>query len=353
MAKEDFRVGVAFGVQSAFGTANATIAALAGSLATADGIVLGHREAGDAESGITLPSFVRVESEKPDVAASFTKQFPDLLRHEPQGFAIAVPMKGNGVTSTPSAGQAAPLAGIDALLQMSGLIGANGTNPIRSFTPRHAGSSGGSTIYGTAKLWIDDLSYVISDLLVESFEIELTPGGLAIATFNLTVGTYDPATGRVEAVTFPTFNYGTMETLSAPRVVGVAHTWGQSRGFESMTVSIENEVESFQDSNLTTGRGQSQTGRTVSVEARIFVDDTNDGYDFDAIERTTAPTDDMTMQIGTVAAPAATINAFGITVNNVHPNSVKRTREGQYLIDEISASGTATTAGGEFTLSFN
>ena len=353
MAKEDFRVGIAFGVQAAFGTPDATIAALSGSLTTANGIVLGHRDAGDANSGITLPSFVRIESEKPDVAASFTKQFPDLLRHEPQGFAIAIPLKGNGVTSTPSAGQAAPLAGVDALLNMSGLVGANGTAPIRSFTPRHAGSTDGSTKYGTCKLWIDDLSYVIYDLLVETMEIELTPGGLAIATFNFTVGSYEPSTGRVEGVTFPTFNYGTMETLSAPRVVGVAHTWGQSRGFESMTVSIENEIESFQDSNAPNGLGKSQTGRTVSVEARIFVDDANDGYDFDAIERTVAPTDDMTMQIGTVAGAGQTINAFGITVNNVHPNSVKRTREGQYLIDEISASGTATTAGGEFTLSFN
>lgn len=353
MAKKDWRIGIAFGVQTAFGTPNATIAGLSGSLTTANGIVLGHREAGDAESGITVPQFARIELEKPDVAASFTKQFPDLLRHEPQGFALTVPVKGNGVTSTPSAGQALPLAGIDALLRMSGLVGANGTAPVYNYTPRHAGSSGGSTVYGTAKLWIDDISFVVSDLLVEKLDLELTPSGLALATFAFTIGTYSPATDRVESVTFPTFNYGTMESLSAPRVVGVGHAWGQTRGFQSMTVSIENEIETFPDSNATTGQGQSQTGRQISLNAEIFVDDANAGYDFDAPERTSAPTDDMTLQVGTIAGAGNTLNAFRLDVNNLHINSVKRNRSGQYLIDELEGFATGTSAGSELTLIFS
>ena len=202
--KKEWKIGAAFGVQSALGTINTTVRDLSGALGVTNGIVLGHRGSGDAESGITLPNFVRVDDEKPSVAASFTEQFPDLLRIEPQGFAITVPLKGNGVVSTPSAGQALPLAGIDALLRAAGLVGANGTAPAYNYTPRHAGSSGGSTIYLTAKLWVDNISWAFSDLAVDSMEIEMTPGGIALATFNFGVPKFD-TTLRVEGVTFPTF----------------------------------------------------------------------------------------------------------------------------------------------------
>ena len=89
----------------------------------------------------------------------------------------SMPFVPKSCCSAPPAGEAKPDAGIDARWQMAGFVGANGTNPLYEYTPRHAGSSGGSTIYGTLKLWIGDLSFVLWDALIESLSIVINAGG--------------------------------------------------------------------------------------------------------------------------------------------------------------------------------
>ena len=61
MAYEDFDgLAIAVGVQSDFETINDTIRDLAGVIDETDGCVLGDRESGDADSGISSPDLAGV-----------------------------------------------------------------------------------------------------------------------------------------------------------------------------------------------------------------------------------------------------------------------------------------------------
>ena len=77
MADQNWNIGIAIGVQSAFDTINATVRDLSGSLGVSDGIVLGDLESGDAESGITVPDIERIFRAVADVG--FTRNFSTFL----------------------------------------------------------------------------------------------------------------------------------------------------------------------------------------------------------------------------------------------------------------------------------
>lgn len=353
MADETWKVGMAVGTQSALGTPNNDIVIAASSLAVSDGIVLGDREEGDADSGISIPTIERSEREVADVAASFTRSFGSFLKAVVTGFSVAVQLKGNGAASTPSSGEAKPDAGIDALMQMAGWAGANGSAPLYEYTPAHDGSSGGSTVYGTVKLWVADLSFVFSDVAA-NLKVEFTPAGLAIATFDLVVGTHDPATDFADTVTFPTFAYGNQQTLSAPIVKGVGCAWGQTRGFESLTFTTDNNLNQIGDSNQTTGERTAQDGRLITLDGALYVNTSDSDYAYQATVNTTAPTDDLSFQVGTIAGASDTLNAVKFEANNLSSQSVKYNRQGTATVVELSgAKCTGTTAGSEAKITFN
>jgi hypothetical protein len=357
MADQSFSIGMALDVQSAFGTPNATIAALAGTVNATDGAVLGDKASGDADSGISIPQIVPIVREVAAVAASFTESADSFQRATVEGFSIAFPLQGNNVDATPAAGEASIATahkGIHAILYSAGLIAANGAAPAVEYTPRHAGSAGGPTIYSTVKLWIADLSFVFTDCLVDTFNIVCTPGGNAIMTANFKVGKHDPATGFADGVSFPTFGYGTQATLAAPVVAGVNFTWGVVRGFETMNIGCSNEIEEFGDSNVAvTGIRQAQTRRVFTVDGRLYLDSTDSDFEYQKTIGATAPTEDLSFQIGT-AATTGFINAIKLEVNNLQSRGVKWDKIGTATIAELSsAKATSLTAGTEFKLSFN
>lgn len=334
-------VALAFGTQSALGTVNATIAGLSGSIDSTDGIVLGDRESGDANSGITLPSVERVERALADLG--FTRQPGSFQRSSVSNLAITIPLKGNGVTSTPSAGQAKPLAGIDALLLASGFSGANGTSPVYTYTPS------GTTTYGTAKLWVADLSYVFMDC-VTTFSLTPKPGDIALATFTINVGSVN---AFADTVTFPTLDYTTQSSLSAPVVQGVAHSWSTTRGFNSLTITNENSIAEIEDSNQSTGIRLVQEGRSFDVSGTLFVDSADSDFEYQNVIASAAPTADLSFQLGSVAGASDTINAVLVSANNLQLTSAKDVKLGTVLGKEIAGYTTGATANSEFTLTFN
>lgn len=350
MADQEFKIGFAIGVQSGFGTPNATIAGLSGSLSSSDGIVLGDRESGDAESGILIPSIESAFREVAAVSGSFTEQADAFLRAVVNGFGIALPLQGNGATATPATGEAQPLAGIDATLQSLGLAGANGTAPVVAYTP-----VSGATVYSTIKLWIGDLSFVFTDCIVESGQVVFTPGGNGILTANFAVGTHDPATDFADGVTFPTFDYTTQASLAAPTVEGVNFTWGQVRGFNTLTLNIENTIEEAGDSNVaSTGLRQTQTRRMFTIDGTLYLDDGDSDFEYQGLVSSSAPTADLSFQVGDVAGAAEVLNAYLVEVNNLQAKAIKYNRIGTATVVELTgAKATATAAGGEFTLTFN
>jgi hypothetical protein len=357
MADESFEgVALAIGVQSAFGTENTTVSGLDSTSATdlADGFVLGDAESGTAESGITLPSNVGLFRSVAKVAASFTERADKFQKIEVNGLAISWVMQGNGSSGSVAAGFAAVdgiIPGLDAILQCAGLEAANSTSPTVQYTPR------GTTIFSTIKLFQADQSFVFTDCLVESLDLAFTPGEVVIATANFTVGAFDAENDVGADLTFPTLDYEEMSSLTGPTVEGVAFAaFGQTRGFESLSISIANTVEKFGDSNVeTSGQRQAQTKRVVSVTGTIYCHEDDSDAALAQLISSTAPTADLSFQVGTaVTSTADTYNAFAIEVHNLQPKDIKYNRIGDDLAVELNDSkATSTTAGEEFYLIFN
>ncbi len=349
-------VAVAVGVQSAFGTPHASVPGLTTPLTLADGCVLGDAESGDAESGIVIPNIVGIHRDVAKVAASFTESADAFKKTDVTGFSISWIMQGNGASPTPVVGEAdlsVIIPGLEAIFESAGLIGSTGGAGVeQDYDPRHAGSAGGATIYSTWKIWHGDLAMVFSDCLVESLEFVSTSGGFVIATANVVVGTFDTATA-IDGFTFPTIDYEEMASLTGPTVEGVAFLWNETHGFETLTIKITNTIEKFGDSNVaTSGERQSQSKRVITVSGTLYVETTDSDAHFQNLISPTAPTADLSFQVGT---PGATpINAFKFFVNNLQAKDLKYARRGSALVVELNeAKATATVAGGEFQLQMN
>jgi hypothetical protein len=344
MADQSWAIGFACDVQVDVDTLNATVAALSGSLVSSDGIVLGDRDSGEHNSGITLPSHIRQGRAVADVAGSLSKQDDSFLRVDTQGMQISVPLKGNGATSTPLAGEAKPLVGIDALLQAAGWEGANGAAPLYVY------ELGSSTIYLTVKLWVADVAYVYKSVACERFEMVSTPGGISVATFDLVPSSVESVT---DGTAFPTFDYGTQTSLDAPVVQGVAHAFGQTRGFNQWTLTIDNAIADIEDSNQPSGIRKEQDERTIDAAATLFVDDSDSDFDYAQLVDTAAPSDAASYQVGTIAGPAGEINAYLFEMDTPRNIEHKATKLGGATGSELTMRATATAAGEEARLTFN
>ena len=353
MADQDFEgIALAIGTQtSGFNVVNGTIKALSGALVVGDGIILGDKNSGDAETGITLPNMSRIEREATQVASSFTQQADDFIREVVEGLAITFPLKGNGDDSgTPTVGAAQPHAGIDELLGTAGLEGANGiAEPDYIYTPRATAE------YSPIHLWVANLDFILMDCLCETLTIESTAGENALVTANFKVGSVESWN---DGVTFPTFTWGTQASLAAPTVEGVNFTnFGQVRGFENLTITVTNGIEEFGDSNVaTTGIRQSQTNRVITVDGRIYLNSTDSAIEHTELVNTSAPTSDLSFQLGTAetGGGSETMNAALVTVNNLQPKDIKYDRTGTAAVVELSgAKATSTTAGTEFSIEYN
>jgi hypothetical protein len=341
MAEITFQLAAAFGVQSVAGTADATIAALSGSLGEADGFVLGDPESGVGETGIEWAT-ARELKEKANVSGSFTKQPSTFLSEQVQTFSISFPLMGRGTSSPAADADYTPAKGIDALLRSCGLAGAGGAGNSWEYTPASAQII-------TAKLFLSGSYWVIKDCIAESAELTQTPGEVGVLTVNLR-GTID----SFGAVAFPTINYGNQASISAPAVKGVGHNWGisaASRSFTDATLTISNEVEEIPDSNSSTGKRSRQTAREIALAATIYADTGDIDFERAELVRTTTPTEPQTWQVGT--AGGATANAYKITLTNPEIRSLKVDRSGDSEVLEVELVAVETVANTEFSLLFN
>ena len=342
----------AIGTQAGgFGTVNATVRDLAGALVVGDGIILGDKNSGDAETGITLPTFSKIEREQAQLAGSFTQQADEFIRKVIEGLSITFPLKGNGADAgAPDADAAKPFAGIDELLGTAGLVGATGAaDPDYIYTPRATAE------YSTIKLWIADLAWVFKDCLVDALKFEFTAGENCLITADFKVGSIQQFN---DGVTFPTFTWDSQASLAAPTVEGVAFAnFGQTRGLENLSITIQNNIVEFGDSNVSsTGIRQSQVDRVITVDGRIYLETADSSAEYDALVNTNAPTDDLSLQLGDpdVGGAETELNAALITVNNLQAKSIKYDRTGTAAVVELSgAKATSTSAGTEFSLEYN
>lgn len=345
-------VGFAIGKQSAFGAVNTTIRDLgAGPHAVSTGIVLGDKDSGDAESGITLPNMSAIYREVSQVASSFTQSADFFLREAIEGLAITFPLKGNGRDAgAPTVGLAAPDVGIIDIYGCAGLVGANGAAaPDYKFTPR------ATTEYATIHLWVADMDFVFRDCVCDVMKIAFPPGGAPLVTANFKVGAVN---NFGEPITFPTFTWAQQASFAPKVVAGVAFSaFGQTRGFENLEITITNTIAEYGDSNVaTTGLRQAQTERIITVDGRIYAETADSDAEHTALVNPVAPTADLSFQIGVADVGGAETELEGvlINVNNLQATEIKYDRTGSALAVELSgAKATALTAGDEFMIEYN
>lgn len=358
MAEVSHGVLVAVGVQTDSTTINGDIRDLhdATSVASSDGIVLGHAGSGDDETGVTLPEFVKVFQENPDVAGSFTKSASTFDRVDAEGMSIAFVLKGNGATSTPGADEALPLAGIDALLRGAGLQSA-----LSDSNSDYSYNSEAGTTYLSVRVWAGGQTWLLKGCVVESLTMALVGGESTVCTCNISVGaladdTSDGAGSDPEVRAIPTtITYGTQSTLTPPQSKGVTFTWGASRCYGELSVEIANSVSTITDSCQTSGVRLVQDSRAFNVSGTIW-QDTAVGADFEWNQLVDGAVNaDMIGQIGTAAGatPGATLNAYKFTLNDVDIRSVSYEKAGAYSRAVLAGVCTSTTASTEFTLTFN
>ena len=351
MADEPYvGTAIAVGVQTELGTVNDTIAALGNGDET-NGYVLGILDAGDAKSGITLPTMTRIGREKAELA-NFTRQPTSFLRADISGLSIAVQMMGEGGDSgAPDEGACKPHAGLHALWESLCLEGTNGSNPLYVYTP----ATGITDKYLTIKLFAGDQSWVFMDALA-SCVIDLPPGDIGVATFSFEVGSLN---AQADGVTFPTVDYGTQSTLSAPVVQTPAtddtHEWpdGTAKGFNSYSLAINTNLSKIPDSNQTTGERVILEGREIALTQRTWILEADTGFEYDELIRTTISTSAVATQVGDIAGSSETVNAYKIELLEPEVTSLKYDRLGTDLVVDSVVEARSDAEGGDFKLTFN
>lgn len=352
-----FEVGFAVGVQTGLGSINTTIRDLvagggsggAGEIVSADGALLGDPSAGVGESGISV-RFRRELREKAKLG-NFTLQASDFLREAIEGFALSWAVKGNGVTiaGSPTDADYLLLAAHDALLQglSLGAAGWGGGNG-QVYTPA-------PVVYLTGKLWLGRresdsacLAWVFEDMIA-SGRIVYTPEGIAVATADLSVGNV----AQFAEETFPTFDYGTQASESAPVVEGTAFAWGASRGFTTFELAIANEVSTVPDSNKVPARRQRVTDRTITARATLHSDDADLDFERAELVDTVAPVDLMSFRIGSPAGQGDKPLGHQVRLTAPELRSLEPVVLGDELGWSIEVAGTSDAPNGELELIFD
>lgn len=312
MAKFDFDVAVAFAPQSAEGVYDPTLDAISATLdgdpgGTDDGLLLGDSASGIGGSGLTLV-MGREGREKAVLGSSFTRPISDYLRTSVRSFQFAFPWCGNRgtISGTPADAEYEPLVGVQGLLAGLGMVGADwGSGDGRSW-------KFGAAEPLSALVYVNGFRGEFLDCRLNSLSINYTPGSIAIATADVAVGSVkDPAAKGFSPASLPTLTYGPQATVSAPVIELVGNTWQDTKGFQSLTLTITPEIREDLDSNLTDGVSKAPAGRETKIEATMFGDDADKVHALDQAYATVGgDLDALSFQVGTDAGAAAIAEAI-------------------------------------------
>ena len=361
MAKVPFEVAVGFGIQDEEGTYNTTLDAIAAGTwdgdpdNTDEGLVLGDSESGEGGTGLSI-TMGRNSRDKPQIGSSLTRGLSDLQFLEARTFSFAFPFCGSRRTTTPSTpvdSDFVPIVGIDAILRAAGLVGA-----IRAGAPvGHTYVPGGNE-FMSALVYYNGNRLELRDCRVASLAIDYTPGSIAIATGDIIVGDVkDPAAKGFSAVALPTLDYGTQLSVSAPVTENAAHLWNQTRGWNTHTLTINNNIEIIPDSNKPAGRAIDFTEQDINVEMTPFVDDSaSDDEAFELDQALATLIGDLKPISYTIGTPETTgslpAKAHQVSIPDPELDETGPTELGTRAGNSVSLVARSATANGEFELIF-
>lgn len=350
MAKTTFTAAAAFAPQSAEGVYDPTLDAIAGALATADGLLLGDAESGIGASGLEI-EIGRRGQDKAALAGSFTRPLPDYLLTEVLSFSFSFPMVGNRATlsGAPVDSEFTPIRGMLAILEGAGLVGAAfGTGVGWTF-------GFGDPPPFSALLYYFGNRLEVQDCRCSRLSIAYRPGRIPIATAQIAGTLKDPAAKGFAVSALPTLDYGVQASISGAVCEQVAHFYGASRGFTEAEVTFEGEVDEQPDSNAVDGITKEPSDRRCRYEATLYVDDagTNEVFDLNQLFADTAGDLGLvTWQVGSSGAPAGIARAHQIMIPTLELVSSKPDRAGTKAVNRVSGIARAAVANAEVSLTF-
>ncbi len=335
--KFDFEVAVAFGTQTAEGTYNSTLDGISSTLSYTQGLVQGDSQSGIKESGLAL-GLERGLREKALIGSTFTRNLSDFLRAEVPTFTFAFPFVGNRADADggPADADGTPIAGIDALLEGAGMVGAAWGSGI-----------GWRYVFGSpspisALVYLSGMRLELLDCR-SSMSIDFTPGSIPIATATLSVGSIKDQS----LASLPTPTWGEQASVSAPVVENIGNEWEDTRGFATGTLAISNSVTEIDDSNAPTGEVVENTGRETTFDATLFASSTVDkGYEYSQLTATAEGTlDQLSFQVGSSMTAGNPAKAVQVVIPNPELTTQAANVLGTKAAYDISVSARGAAAG--------
>lgn len=321
-----------------------------------DGLILGDPESGIGESGLSLTLGRRLR-EKAVVGSSFTRPLSDFLALDAPTFSFAFPFCNHraNVQATPAAADFVPHLGLDAILRAAGMVGAATGTPGHEYT---YGSDGYVNLMGSLVYYFGN-RLELMDCRVATLAIDFTAGSIPIGTADVAVGSIkDPVLGdlplSVQALP-STLDYAEQATVSAPVVESVAFGWGNTRGFQSATLTINNTIEDIGDSNQVNGIVKEITSRETLFEGTLFADDTSTAevYELEQLfNDADGDFDSLTFTVGTAASGSGAAKAFKVTIPKPELVDVAPQKLGSKAGNTITLRASHDTADSELQIEF-
>lgn len=337
--KFDFEVAVAFGTQTAEGTYNSTLDGISSTLSYTQGLVLGDSQSGIKESGLTL-GLERGLREKALIGSTFTRNLSDFLKAEVPTFTFAFPFVGNRADADggPADSDGTPIAGVDALLEGAGMIGAAWGLGVGW---RYEFSDAVNPI--SALVYISGMRLELLDCR-SSMSIDFTPGSIPIATATLSVGSIKD---QSLYASLPTPTWGEQASVSAPVVENIGNEWEDTRGFSAGTLNINNSLAQIDDSNAPTGEVVENTGRETTFDATLFASSTVDkGYEYSQLTATAEGTlDQLSFQVGSSMTAGNPAKAVEVVIPKPELTTQAANALGTKAAYDISVSARGAAAG--------
>ncbi len=359
--KYDFSVACGFMPQSGAGVFNTDLAARTGADSwagdiegTDHGLLLGDPESGIGESGLTL-TMGRRSTDAQVITPSRTRPISLFEAAEVTSLQYAFKFAAGGMVAaaTPVDSDFVILNAIDAILQGFGMAG-SGTGVVGQ---RYIYTNSDPT-YVSTLIYVNGNEIRLLDCLPTSLAITFAAGKIPVGVVDFAVGSVSLPSSEVPAeVPEPTtIDYGSQLTVVPQIVESVAFGWGGTRGFETLTLTLTQDVEKSPDSNLPDGFLTEATGRATKVSATLYGD--TDGANLEAYEPgqlladAQGELDELKFKVGTTVASAIPTEALEVTIPDPVLDSLSPSLIAARAAWDVEMTATAAAANGELFLDF-
>ncbi len=309
------------------------------------------------EDSLSL-SFERSESTEPVVSGSFTKRAGYLQRIQP-AFSFTTNAMGGARDAAPSGSGDWDLSTAQELLYLgAGLTGTSDTSDTDYAL--------GNLTYLTFKVWRGSHSWTFPGCFLDP-TWNFTPGEKATITWTVLCDdiVFDSADPFPTSLVYDGADpAGGQQTAAPPVLKGAeAEIAGLTRGFQSGTLSLSNQSESYPDSNAANGVVFEQTGREIRFQGDWYADsaqttgDTgstadpgNTTADFYNLESDVTSSTSLSFTLGTASGASTRPTALSFSIPNYRYTAQSRVDSAGKVVWGLDGYATSTTANAEMSI---